>query len=70
MRMETLRDCGATLGAFAAFQLLQGLETLSLRVQQHVKSTLVLAQWLEQHPDVAWVSCQSHRIIIYLTEVR
>jgi len=55
-RVEILRDLGSCLSPFAAFLLLQGLETLSLRVQRHCDNALILAQWLEQHPKVAWVS--------------
>jgi O-acetylhomoserine/O-acetylserine sulfhydrylase len=55
-RVEGLRDIGAALSPFNAFLLLQGLETLSLRVQRHVDNALELAQWLEKQPDVAWVN--------------
>jgi len=55
-RVEGLRDIGASLSPFNAFLLLQGLETLSLRVQRHVDNALELAKWLEQQPDVAWVN--------------
>ena len=55
-RVEGLRDLGPCLSPFNAFLLLQGLETLSLRVQRHVDNTLELARWLHAHPDVAWVS--------------
>ncbi|KAF7974458.1 hypothetical protein HWV62_12208 [Athelia sp. TMB] len=55
-RVETLRDLGPALNPFAAFQLLQGVETLSLRAQRHSDNALALAQWLEKHPKVAWVS--------------
>ncbi|HLO57996.1 MAG TPA: O-acetylhomoserine aminocarboxypropyltransferase/cysteine synthase [Bacteroidales bacterium] len=51
-RVEGLRDYGATLSPFNAFLLLQGLETLSLRVQRTVDNALELAQWLEKHPKV------------------
>ena len=54
-RVEGLRDIGPTLSPFNAFQLLQGLETLSLRVQRHLDNTLELACWLKAHPQVAWV---------------
>ena len=54
-RVEGLRDLGAALSPFNAFLLLQGLETLSLRVQRHVDNTLQLARWLDAHPRVAWV---------------
>ncbi|EIN04428.1 O-acetylhomoserine ami [Punctularia strigosozonata HHB-11173 SS5] len=56
VRMEILRDLGATLNPFAAFLLLQGLETLSLRGQRHSDNAMELARWLEKHPKVAWVS--------------
>ena len=54
-RVEGLRDFGASQSPFNAFLLLQGLETLSLRVQRHVDNALALAQWLEQHPKVDFV---------------
>ena len=54
-RVEGLRDLGASLSPFNAFLLLQGLETLSLRVQRHVDNALTLAEWLEAHPLVTWV---------------
>lgn len=55
-RVEGLRDFGPALAPFNSFLFLQGLETLSLRVQRHVDNALVLAQWLEQHPQVAKVN--------------
>ncbi|MCB9081662.1 MAG: O-acetylhomoserine aminocarboxypropyltransferase/cysteine synthase [Lewinellaceae bacterium] len=55
-RVEGLRDWGPALSPFNAFLLLQGLETLSLRVQRTVDNALALAQWLEQHPQVEWVN--------------
>jgi O-acetylhomoserine/O-acetylserine sulfhydrylase len=55
-RVEGLRDLGPALSPFNSFLFLQGLETLSLRVQRHVDNTLALAQWLERQPDVAWVN--------------
>ena len=54
-RVEGLRDLGAALSPFNAFLFLQGLETLSLRVQRHVDNALELARWLEAHESVAWV---------------
>jgi len=54
-RVEGLRDQGPALSPFNSFLFLQGLETLSLRVQRHCDSTLELARWLERHPRVAWV---------------
>jgi O-acetylhomoserine (thiol)-lyase len=55
LRVEQLRDVGASLSPFNAFLLLQGLETLPLRMQAHVDNALAVARWLEQHPRVAWV---------------
>jgi O-acetylhomoserine (thiol)-lyase len=55
-RVEGLRDIGPALSPFNAFLLLQGLETLSLRVQRHVDNALALAKWLKTHPQVAWVN--------------
>ena len=55
-RVEGLRDWGPALSPFNAFLLLQGLETLSLRVDKHVQNALALAQWLENHPLVAKVN--------------
>jgi O-acetylhomoserine/O-acetylserine sulfhydrylase len=56
VRTEFLRDIGPCLNPFGAFLLLQGLETLSLRGQRHSENALALARFLEQHPNVAWVS--------------
>ena len=55
-RVEGLRDFGPALSPFNSFLLVQGLETLSLRVQRHVDNTLEIAQWLEAHPQVEAVS--------------
>jgi O-acetylhomoserine/O-acetylserine sulfhydrylase len=55
-RVEGLRDLGPALSPFNAFLLLQGLETLSLRVQRHVDNALALAKWLKSHPQVSWVN--------------
>lgn len=55
-RVEGLRDFGPALSPFNSFLLLQGLETLSLRVQRTVDNALELAKWLEQHPKVAAVN--------------
>jgi len=55
-RVEGLRDLGPALSPFNAFLFLQGLETLSLRVQRHVDNALELAHWLTKHPKVVWVS--------------
>ena len=55
-RVEGLRDFGPALSPFNSFLFLQGLETLSLRVQRTVDNTLALAQWLEKHPLVEHVN--------------
>ena len=55
-RVEGLRDFGPAISPFNSFLLLQGLETLSLRMDKHVENTLALAQWLEQHPKVESVN--------------
>jgi len=55
-RVEGLRDFGPALSPFNSFLLLQGLETLSLRVQRHVDNALEIAQWLEGHPQVEKVN--------------
>ena len=54
-RVEGLRDFGPSMSPFNSFLLLQGLETLSLRLDRHVENALALAQWLEQHPSVEYV---------------
>ena len=54
-RVEGLRDFGSAISPFNSFLLLQGLETLSLRVQRHVENALSLAKWLEAHPQVNYV---------------
>ncbi|HNM25696.1 MAG TPA: O-acetylhomoserine aminocarboxypropyltransferase/cysteine synthase [Saprospiraceae bacterium] len=55
-RVEGLRDYGPAISPFNSFLLLQGLETLSLRVQRSVDNALALAQWLEKHPKVESVN--------------
>lgn len=55
-RVEGLRDYGAAQSPFNSFLLIQGLETLSLRMDRHVDNTLALAKWLEQHPKVESVN--------------
>ena len=54
-RVEGLRDFGPSLSPFNSFLLLQGLETLSLRVHRHAENALALATWLENHPSVDFV---------------
>ncbi len=55
-RVEGLRDWGPAISPFNSFQLILGLETLSLRMERHVDNTLKLAQWLEKHPKVEKVN--------------
>lgn len=55
-RVEGLRDFGPAISPFNSFLLLQGLETLSLRIDRHVENTVVLAKWLQQHPKVESVN--------------
>lgn len=55
-RVEGLRDFGSAVSPFNSFLFLQGLETLSLRVQRSLDNALALAQWLEQHPNVESVN--------------
>ena len=54
-RVEGLRDFGPSQSPFNSFLLLQGLETLSLRVQRHVDNALALAEWLQSNPSVGFV---------------
>lgn len=67
-RVEGLRDYGCALSPFNAFLLLQGLETLSLRLDRHVDNALKIAQWLEKHPNIEYVnypglkSSESHKL--------
>ncbi|HOL90681.1 MAG TPA: homocysteine synthase [Clostridiales bacterium] len=56
IRVQLLRDTGAALSPFNAFLLLQGLETLSLRVARHVDNAMKIAKYLNGHPQVAWVN--------------
>lgn len=55
-RVEGLRDWGNTISPFNSFLLLQGLESLSLRVERHGSNALAIAQWLEKHPKVEYVN--------------
>ena len=55
-RVQGLRDTGAALSPFNAFLLLQGIETLHLRLQRHSENALAVAKHLSQHPGVAWVN--------------
>jgi O-acetylhomoserine (thiol)-lyase len=57
VRIEGLRDLGASLSPFNAFQIIQGLETLSIRIKKHSENALELAKWLQKRPEVvAWVN--------------
>jgi O-acetylhomoserine (thiol)-lyase len=55
-RIEGLRDFGAALSPFNAFQIIQGLETLPIRIKKHSENALVLAEWLEKQDEVVWVN--------------
>ncbi len=56
VRIEGLRDYGAALSPFNAFQIIQGLETLELRIKKHSQNALELAKWLQEQPEVNWVN--------------
>ncbi len=56
VRIEGLRDHGACLSPFNAFQIIQGLETLEIRMKKHSENALALARWLEDRDEVAWVN--------------
>jgi len=54
--LEGLRDFGGALSPFNAFQIIQGLETLDVRIKKHSENALALAQWLEDKEEVTWVN--------------
>ena len=56
VRIEGLRDYGGALSPFNAFQIIQGLETLVLRILKHSQNALELAKWLQEQPEVTWVN--------------
>ena len=56
LRVQWLRDVGAALSPFNAFLFLQGLETLPLRIERHSQNALAIARWLEDRPEIEWVS--------------
>lgn len=56
VRIEGLRDHGAALSPFNAFQILQGLETLDIRIKKHSENALILAKWLQEQKEVLWVN--------------
>lgn len=60
IRTVAMRNTGAVLPALSSFLILMGLETLSLRMQQHVKNTFAIADYLKAHPKVAWVNCAKY----------
>ncbi|HEY8913514.1 bifunctional o-acetylhomoserine/o-acetylserine sulfhydrylase [Lacisediminihabitans sp.] len=55
-RVQLLRDLGSAIAPASAWQLIQGIETLSLRIERHVENAQTVAEWLEDHPDVASVN--------------
>ncbi len=55
-RVSLLRDLGPCISPFNSFQIIQGIETLPLRVRQHSINALTVANWLEKHPAVSWVN--------------
>ncbi|MGR0220270.1 bifunctional o-acetylhomoserine/o-acetylserine sulfhydrylase [Agromyces sp. ZXT2-6] len=55
-RVQLLRDLGSSIAPASAWQLIQGIETLSLRVERHVQNAQEIAEWLDSHPDVAHVN--------------
>jgi len=54
--VQGLRDTGAALSPFNAFLLLQGIETLHLRLERHSQNALAVAEYLDKHPGVEWVN--------------
>ncbi|MHB9035119.1 MAG: O-acetylhomoserine aminocarboxypropyltransferase/cysteine synthase family protein [Armatimonadota bacterium] len=56
VRVGLLRDIGPALSPFNSWLFIQGLETLPLRIREHSKNALAVAQWLEKHPAVSWVN--------------
>lgn len=56
VRIEGLRDYGAALSPFNAFQIIQGVETLEVRIKRHSENALALAKWLQERDEVAWVN--------------
>ena len=64
MRLQLLRDMGACISPFNAFMIIEGLETLPLRIKQHCENAQRIAEFLEKHPKVNWVNypgLESHR---------
>jgi len=61
VRIEGLRDYGAALSPLNAFQIIQGLETLDIRIKKHSENALALAEWLASRPEVEWVNYPGHK---------
>ena len=61
VRIEGLRDLGAALSPLNAFQIIQGLETLDIRIKKHSENALALAEWLAGRPEVKWVNYPGHK---------
>ena len=55
LRVQVLRDIGAAQSPFNSWQTIQGLETLSIRIERHVQNAQAVAEYLEKHPKVSWV---------------
>ena len=55
-RVQLLRDLGSAIAPASAWQLIQGIETLSLRIERHVQNAQEIAEWLDNHPDIASVN--------------
>ena len=68
-RIEGLRDHGAALSPFNAFQIIQGLETLEIRIKKHSENALALAQWLENRDEVTWVNYPGLKSSKYFAQV-
>jgi O-acetylhomoserine (thiol)-lyase len=68
MRIEGLRDHGACLSPFNAFQIIQGLETLEIRMKKHSESALELAEWLVERDEVVWVNYPGLKSSKYFAE--
>ncbi|MEY4997466.1 MAG: hypothetical protein RLY59_870 [Actinomycetota bacterium] len=58
-RVQLLRDLGSSIAPASAWQIIQGIETLSLRIERHVENATAIAQWLEAHPQVSSVNYAS-----------
>jgi len=61
IRLQLLRDTGAAISPFNSFLLLQGMETLSLRMDRHIENAKKIAEYLEKHPKVSWVNFPSFK---------